>query len=318
MNRNRILKQTFLILALALVLALTANPWKLPKLETNIPLVTPLWNWIQDSRIHLGLDLQGGTQLDYEIDLKNAHERNSDDNSDNDVDVSALLEGVKDVIERRVNSLGVAEPNIYLSSVGEEWHIVVELPGIKDLEVAKQRVGEVVQLQFKTEKAEAQPEEVKEIEQQALALLRELEAQTSVEDLEVFLEDKIVPNQVEYKHEENLFLDQLPVAIQDLVDTMKIGEFYQEVVRSKESGYIYNNGQFQQPEGLNIVRLKEISTELRKRPINAEPFDEVLTELEQKASDEWQAEENITPVQLQREIASLDVGQITGVVETEQ
>ena len=51
-----------------------------------------------------------------------------------------------------MNSLGVAEPNIYLSQAGDEHHIVVELPGVEDIKEAKDKVGKVVQLEFKTEK----------------------------------------------------------------------------------------------------------------------------------------------------------------------
>src|SRR3989344_1977415 len=49
---------------------------------------------------HLGLDLQGGTHLVYEADTSQLGSSEK----------SSALDGVRDVIERRVNAYGVAEP----------------------------------------------------------------------------------------------------------------------------------------------------------------------------------------------------------------
>ena len=96
---------------------------------------------IKDMKINLGLDLQGGSQLDYAIDLRKV---DIEDHKD-------VIEGVQDVINKRVNKLGVSEPNIYSSKIGEQNHIIVELAGIKDLNEAKKRVGKTIQLEFKEE-----------------------------------------------------------------------------------------------------------------------------------------------------------------------
>lgn len=93
--------------------------------------------------LKLGLDLKGGTQLDYSIDLTEVDE----------ADKAQLVEGVKEVIRKRVDSLGVSEPNIYVSNIGTEYHIIVELAGISDLEEAKAIVGKTIQLEFKEQNA---------------------------------------------------------------------------------------------------------------------------------------------------------------------
>ena len=72
---------------------------------------------IQETKINLGLDLQGGSQLDFKIDLRKVPE----------ADQENIVEGVKEVIERRVNRLGVSEPNIYIAKIAEEIHIIVEI-----------------------------------------------------------------------------------------------------------------------------------------------------------------------------------------------
>ena len=91
--------------------------------------------------LKLGLDLKGGTQLDYAIDLSKV------DSADRD----QIVEGVKEVIRRRVDGLGVSEPSIYVSNIAEQYHVIVELAGITDLEDAKATVGKTIQLEFREE-----------------------------------------------------------------------------------------------------------------------------------------------------------------------
>ncbi len=88
----------------------------------------------------LGLDLQGGTQLTYEADVKNIPE----------ADRASSLEGVRDVIERRINSTGVAEPVIQVNrSMSGDYRVIVELAGVKDVNEAIKMIGETPFLEFK-------------------------------------------------------------------------------------------------------------------------------------------------------------------------
>lgn len=84
----------------------------------------------------LGLDLLGGAQLVYQADLMNIPE-NEQENS---------MEGVRDVIERRVNLFGVAEPVVQLSGNDQ---LIVELPQVKSVAEAIQLIGETPFLEFK-------------------------------------------------------------------------------------------------------------------------------------------------------------------------
>lgn len=95
----------------------------------------------QSTHLKLGLDLKGGTQLDYAADLSAVDAADKDQ----------IVEGMKEVIRRRVDSLGVSEPNIYVSNIADQYHIIVELAGITDLEEAKATVGKTIQLEFKEE-----------------------------------------------------------------------------------------------------------------------------------------------------------------------
>jgi preprotein translocase subunit SecD len=59
------------------------------------------------------------------------------------------LDSAKEVIDRRVNLFGVSEPLVQSSKVGNDYRVIVELPGIKDVNQAKELVGKTAQLQFR-------------------------------------------------------------------------------------------------------------------------------------------------------------------------
>ncbi len=91
--------------------------------------------------INMGLDLQGGVHLVYEADMKDI-EKGEEMES---------LRGVQDVIERRVDAYGVAEPNIQPSKIGSSYRLIVELAGISNVEEAKNLIKETPILEFKKE-----------------------------------------------------------------------------------------------------------------------------------------------------------------------
>lgn len=93
----------------------------------------------------LGLDLQGGAQLTYDADLSNIPLNEQKD----------ALEGAKDVIERRVNALGVSEPIVQTSMSGQKPRISVELAGVYDINSAIKMIGETPLLEFKEENPNA-------------------------------------------------------------------------------------------------------------------------------------------------------------------
>lgn len=93
----------------------------------------------------LGLDLQGGTHLEYEADIAQVAPADRTD----------ALNGVRDVIERRVNTLGVSEPLIQTTRAGDDWRVTVELAGIRDVNQAITLIGETPILEFKEENPEA-------------------------------------------------------------------------------------------------------------------------------------------------------------------
>jgi preprotein translocase subunit SecD len=93
--------------------------------------------------IQLGLDLQGGLHVVYQADLSGVA----------DGDKDSIMNGVIDVINNRVNPLGVTEPSI--AKQGED-RIVVELPGTDLTDAQKQRIGSTALLIFGEKAAEGE------------------------------------------------------------------------------------------------------------------------------------------------------------------
>lgn len=92
----------------------------------------------RDYNIKLGLDLQGGSHLVYQADFKDIAEGDRAD----------ALAAIRDTLERRVNSFGVSEPQVQVAG-GDQ--IIIELPGIKDVNEAIKQIGQTPYLEFKLE-----------------------------------------------------------------------------------------------------------------------------------------------------------------------
>lgn len=86
----------------------------------------------------LGLDLQGGTQLTYKVDMKNIKA----------ADQQSAFEAARNIIDRRVNFFGVGEPTIQTLKLGSDYRVIVELPGLSNVASAIDLIGKTAQLTF--------------------------------------------------------------------------------------------------------------------------------------------------------------------------
>lgn len=96
-----------------------------------------------------GLDLVGGTELIYRADTSKVSDR------------GGAMESLKEVIERRVNIFGVSEPIIQTEHGGfisgtHDDRLIVELPGVTDLQKAIDTIGSTPTLEFRLAKKNAQ------------------------------------------------------------------------------------------------------------------------------------------------------------------
>lgn len=120
--------------ALIIVLAVGVSYISWPKTE-----FLKIGTWQRDVTLRQGLDLKGGAHLVYEADTSKLASG----------DVRSAMNGVRDVIEARVNGLGVTEPEIRIGSIGDKQAIIISMPGIKDISKAKELIGSTAKLEFK-------------------------------------------------------------------------------------------------------------------------------------------------------------------------
>ena len=125
----------------------------------------------EEATFRLGLDLQGGTHLIYEANMSQIPEAQREE----------ALEGVRDVIERRVNAFGVSEPVVQTTSTGGTYRVIVELAGVLDVSEAIAQIGETPVLEFK----EAGQKLDRALTEEEIALLAEKNAseKKSAEDV---------------------------------------------------------------------------------------------------------------------------------------
>lgn len=138
-----------LILLLTIIAGVISLP---PKLDLDIPVInktitvgSPRFSYnrdgqpvIVDFQFKQGLDIQGGMQIVLDADMTDIPEE----------DRMQALDSAREVILRRVDLYGIAEPVVQTSIGGDNYRLVVELPGVKDPDQALALVGQTAQLDF--------------------------------------------------------------------------------------------------------------------------------------------------------------------------
>ncbi|MEI6691004.1 MAG: protein translocase subunit SecD [bacterium] len=138
------------VIALIILAAVISAPKKYPvnfsiigkeiKFELSSPEIHMTRPFVFDRTLNIkqGLDLQGGVEVTLSADMKDVAESNRKD----------ALESAKEVIARRVDLFGIAEPVINTKQIGSDYRIAVALPGIDDPQAALDLIGQTAQLTF--------------------------------------------------------------------------------------------------------------------------------------------------------------------------
>lgn len=146
MWKKRIIALIILILGVGIAFFVFKSE---PKLNKNFENSA---NFFKHNTFRLGLDLSGGSHLVYKADISQIP----------DGQVSDSMSSLRDVIERRVNLFGVSEPVVQVQEggfvSGGEQKLIVDLPGITDVEQATKMIGQTPLLEFKTEAPADQPQ----------------------------------------------------------------------------------------------------------------------------------------------------------------
>lgn len=141
MRRN----ETLRIVAIVIVLIVaayffypTARLWLMsPEEQKQMANTDPIGlENLEQSAIKLGLDLQGGMHIVLKVDVSNMSEAEAVNARDRALEI----------IRNRVDKFGISEPQIMPQ--GDDY-IVVELPGLQDVERAQELIGKTAQLEFR-------------------------------------------------------------------------------------------------------------------------------------------------------------------------
>ena len=140
-------KKTYLILVSILIVSFLAGIFDYPKYFNNgIDSLNSKLSWnlshFPEVPFKLGLDLQGGSHLVYQADLSKIKDK----------DYDSVMAGLRDVIERRVNSFGVTEPVVQTEKAGDQYRLIIELAGVKDVSEAVKMIGQTPFLEFREQK----------------------------------------------------------------------------------------------------------------------------------------------------------------------
>lgn len=165
MNNKKLIFSFISIIILALIAGLFCYPNGYNQLIDNI---NSKYNWkiwhFPQTEFKLGLDLKGGVHLEYQADLSQI----------GDKDKSEVMEGLRDVIERRVNIFGVTEPVVQVYGADR---IAVDLPGVESVDEAIAWIGETPLLEFWEERPQADIDKInaKRQELQGLSTIEEIQ-----------------------------------------------------------------------------------------------------------------------------------------------
>jgi protein-export membrane protein SecD len=196
---------------------------------------------------HLGLDLQGGTHLVYQADVSAVPGKDQAD----------AVEGVRDVIERRVNSFGVAEPLVQTNKVGDSYRVIVELAGISDVTQAIDMIGETPLLEFKEQgsgQTELTPEQQEQLE------TANAEAKTKAQGiLNKALDNPSGFADLATQNSEDVMTKDGGGDLGNIRDGGPHSEFY-NTLKDLSAGTVYNKV-YENGEGFNILKRGETGSE---------------------------------------------------------
>jgi len=144
------MEQKYYIFWGVIILAILAGVFAYPSIyNKGIGFVNQKLSWtlpsFPEKAYTLGLDLQGGVSLVYQADLSTTDNK------------TIAMSGLRDVIERRVNMFGVSESIVQIQ--GQD-RLLVELPGITNVQQAIEMIGQTPYLEFDEQRTE---EETKKI-----------------------------------------------------------------------------------------------------------------------------------------------------------
>ncbi len=162
-----------------IILALLAGTFVYPNyVNKGVDLVNTKFGWqvphFWEKPYTLGLDLQGGVNLIYQADLSTTENK------------SEAMQGLRDVIERRVNMFGVSEPVVQVQGSDR---LVVSLPGVKNVAEAIAMIGQTPYLEFNEQRTDAESQSIVDKIKEIQAAEEKKEDYTKIKDWQLALQN---------------------------------------------------------------------------------------------------------------------------------
>jgi preprotein translocase subunit SecD len=122
------------LLSLYIVLPAKIFNWEIPRINFKIGSL----DLGKEIELKQGLDIKGGLQVTLTADMKEISVG----------DRSTALESVKTVMNRRIDLFGVSEAGIKTAVSGNDYRLIIELPGVTNPQQALDLIGQTANLVF--------------------------------------------------------------------------------------------------------------------------------------------------------------------------
>ncbi len=307
MKRNHL--NLLLVVLLVVITSLIAMPqgWK-----KSVPDLPAIWweegsylptaglsdsyrNYLLSKDIKYGLDLNGGSQLDFVIDMSRVREKIAQGES---ISEREVVDGVKATLQRRIDPDGTRELNIYTADFGEEKHVFVELTADLDNEEIRAKLQKRIDLQFKKPKEAADDAEIEVTKTAAAAALARINAGEDFATVATEAQEAVVPEgeTIEYRAQflegDKKYRDQLSEPVAAKIWDAAPGAIISEVIEN-EGGYTYdaNTGQLRPSTRFSLYKVGEKAVTTRTKTEPGEDFATVATEVNTSEQKEISIEE---------------------------
>lgn len=180
--KHYFMQQKYWILIIIIVLAVLAGNFAYPNyFNKSVDFLNAKFSWklphFWQKPYVLGLDLQGGVNLTYQADLSTVQDK------------SGAMQGLRDVIERRVNLFGVSEPVVQIQGSDK---LVVELPGVKDVQSAIDMIGKTPYLEFDEARSATETQQILDKIKEVQAAQAKKEDVTKIKDWQLAFENPYI------------------------------------------------------------------------------------------------------------------------------
>lgn len=257
-------------------------------------------NFLLSRDISYGLDLAGGSQLDFKVDMTRVREKIA---AGEDITEEQIINGVKATLQRRIDPDGTRELNIFASDFESEKHIFVELTADIDTPETRAKLQKHIDLQFKEPKTETGDDELNTARvaaEQALTLAQEGVSFSDIATQLSAVQDSgyvILPNEGK-----KVYADQLGENVSEKLFALPAGTLFSEVTET-DGGYMFDQNSANglvKLEGFSIYRVGEKESVDRTRTEQGEDFAEVAAEISE--SEERDIPVDVLPDDLKRKV----------------